>query len=252
MKRLMTQILLITLMTSVTAWAQSSSLLFQPVGRSHVGSGQAVGSYQQPVGTGGFDAVSPDDETPASTRAIERISLVAVERRKPRKFKVNDLISIIVRQQKRYSADAEFEKEKKWNIDGKLSEWFRFFDDHNLGSALLDQGQPGFKFDLKDKYEAEGESERGDKFETRIQARIIDVKPNGNLVLEASKEEKHDEEMSVVTLTGACRSEDVTPANTVMSTQIADLRIVENNKGAVKDATTRGWIPRVLDWVKPF
>jgi hypothetical protein len=26
----------------------------------------------------------------------------------------------------------------------------------------------------------------------------------------------------------------------------------EKNKGAVRDATTRGWIPKVLDYTKPF
>jgi len=43
------------------------------------------------------------------------------------------------------------------------------------------------------------------------------------------------------------RGADVTPDNTVMSTQIADLRLVEKNHGSVRDATTRGWVPRLMN-----
>jgi flagellar basal body L-ring protein FlgH len=53
-------------------------------------------------------------------------------------------------------------------------------------------------------------------------------------------------------LTGICRSEDVTPANTILSTQVAEMVLVEKNSGALRDATQRGWIPRLLDWAKPF
>ena len=123
---------------------------------------------------------------------------------------------------------------------------------HRLGTDNLSNGDPGFKFGFQDKYENDGESEREDKFTTTIQAEIIDVKPNGNLVLQARNRDVHDEEGSVVTLTGMCRSEDITPANTIFSSQIAYLELNESNAGAVRDAVRRGWFPRILDWIRPF
>ncbi len=63
-------------------------------------------------------------------------------------------------------------------------------------------------------------------------------------------EEQPDEEQFTITLTGTCRSDDVTPTNSVLSTQIANLVLVEKNHGAVRDATKRGWIPRILDFAK--
>ena len=179
--------------------------------------------------------------------------MIAVPAIAPRKFKVEDLVTIIVRQQKKYEAEGKLDSEKKWRLNGKLSDWFRFHDDlQHLGSDNLTNGQPGFKFDYQNKLQNDSENEREDKFTTRIQAKIIDVKPNGNLVLEATLREAHDDEEFTITLTGVCRSEDVTPANSILSTQVAEMVLVEQNKGAVRDGTRRGWIPRAMDWARPF
>jgi len=194
----------------------------------------------------------PKDNVRPLTRVIERTSLVAIAAIGPRKFKPQDLITIIVRQQKKYEADAKLDTEKKWDLEGKLSEWFRFYPHRRLGTDRLSNGQPGFKWKFDNKYETDGENEREDKFITRVTATVIDVKPNGNLVLEARQSEIHDEEKIEITLTGVCRSEDVTPDNTILSTQVAELVLVERNRGAVRDATRRGWVPRILDWARPF
>jgi len=240
---------------------QSSSLMRLPVtprpGMYQPGAGQQTGAAVWTGGAAatpgsGFAALPPENETRPSTRAIEAVSLIAIPSVPPRKFKVHDLVTIIVRQQKKYEAEAKLDTRKKWDIDGKLSEWFRFHPRNRLGADQLSNGQPGFKFAFNNRLRSEGENEREDKFITRIQATIIDVKPNGNLVLEATQRETHDEEEFEITVTGVCRSEDVTPANTVLSTQVANLVLIERNVGAVRDATRRGWVPRILDWARPF
>lgn len=242
--------LLVGLLTA-SAWAQSSSLLWMSP-RSSLHDRPGIAPRPQPVGGADFVVIPPENQASAATRAIEAVSFIAVSPKEPRRFKINDFITIIVRQQKRYKGEQDYEKEKKWDITGKLSEWFRFYPDHKLGTDQLSNGQPGFDFKFRDKYENEGEAERKDQFTTRITARVIDVKPNGNLVLEAKNEEVHGDDGFSITLTGMCRSEDVTPDNTILSTQIAELVLVEKNHGAVHDAAKRGWFPRILDWLKPF
>jgi len=236
--------------TAAEGWGQSSSLL---LGTASMPSEQLGLPSSHDAGQDEYPTMPPKGQSRPATRTLEQMSMFTIPPEEPRKFKVNDLVSIIVRQHKRYEGDAEYDKEKKWNIEGKLSEWFRFHDDiKHLGTDNLSNGQPGFAFDYDDTYETEGERDREDRFTTRIQATIIDVKPNGNLVLEATAKQQHDEEAMVVTVTGTCRSEDVTPDNTVFSTQLAELVIEERNKGAIRDAEQRGWVPRILDMTKPF
>ncbi len=231
------------------AAAQSSSLWRLPAPEQRI---QAENGGAQRSAPGGFAAAPLREDASPATRSIENVSLIAIPRTPPRKFKPHDLVTIIVKQKKSYESEAKLDTERKWDLDGKLSEWFRFYPNHRLGSDKLSNGEPGFKFKFKNKYENDGQNEREDKFETRIQAIVVDVKPNGNLVLEAHQQETHDEEIIDLTLTGTCRSEDVTPANTILSTQIAEMVLAEKNTGAMRDIATRGWVPRLLDWAKPF
>ena len=71
-------------------------------------------------------------------------------------------------------------------------------------------------------------------------------------MIEARAQVQHDDEVSVITLTGICRKEDVTADNTVLSTQIADKYVSVENEGALREASTRGWIIKLIDLVKPF
>ncbi len=254
MRGLVLKTVVLAVMVSFQAvLAQSSSLLTSArTAPGHLSGPESstAGTANGETATAGalFSSIDPRDEVLPMTRGIESASLYSIPAQTPRKFKVEDLVTIIVRQQKKYEADAEMEAKKKWNLSGKLSDWFRFYDAQHLGSDKLSNGQPGAQFDYDNKYKTEGQNDREDKFTTRITARVIDVKPNGNLVMEATLEEQHDEEYASVTLTGICRSIDVSPDNTVLSTQIADLRIVEKNKGSVRDSTTRGWAPKLLNF----
>lgn len=257
--RLTPCLLIIAMALPTVVRAQNSSLMRSPMyvpadGKAPAGGSSAAPASTAAPGTYGsqFSATPPRESARASTRAIESMSMIALSPVAPRKFKTHDLITIVVQQQKKYEADGILNTKKEWKIDGKLEEWFHFYPQWRLGSDKLQNGKPGYQLDTKNENKMNGQNEREDRFITRIQATIIDVKPNGNLVLEASMEEQHDEEHFTITLTGSCRSEDVTPNNTILSTQIANLVLVEKNKGAVRDATTRGWFPRILDFARPF
>lgn len=241
---------------AVSAKGQNSSLLWQPriqpVRPNGVGTMQSYGAVGGHVAHSPYTAMPPSDLSRPATRAIEQASLFALSPLEPRKFKVNDLITIIVRQQKKYEADGKLDTKKQWDINGKLEEWFRFHPGGRLGTDVLSNGKPGFDFKFENRLKTDAESEREDKFITRIQGRIIDVKPNGNLAIEATVLEEHDDERFSITLTGVCRSKDITADNSILSTQIAEMTLIEKNHGAVRDSTRRGWIPLALDWLRPF
>lgn len=186
-----------------------------------------------------------------STETLHRTSMIAVVPTPPKTFKVHDLLTIVVREQKKYEADATADSKKDASIDAALDSFFRIH-----GGKWKQQAFGGGKPEIKGKFAGEikydGKSEREDKFTTRITAEVIDVKPNGNLIVEATARIQNDEEVQVMTLTGTCRSLDVTPDNTVLSSQLADKDIVVTHDGAVRDATERGLIPRLLDKFKLF
>lgn len=194
-------------------------------------------------------AREPDARTNAMLLGVSPIAVALPE---PDVIQVHDLITIIIRESKSAKTDAQLEQKKDWTHEWELSKWIRLSDEHGLVPALFEQGIPAVQFEYKNDYGGDGKYDRKDELTTRVTGRVIDIKPNGNLVLEAKGTIVIDEEGYTVTLTGECRSEDVTPQNTVLSTQLAQRHIDIQHKGAVRDATRRGWIARLLDFARPF
>jgi len=61
-----------------------------------------------------------------------------------------------------------------------------------------------------------------------------------------------NKEQQYFMLTGIVRPVDISPDNTVLSTQVSDLRIEYTGKGVISDEQGPGWMRRILDNVWPF
>ena len=61
-----------------------------------------------------------------------------------------------------------------------------------------------------------------------------------------------DEEIQTIGLSGICRPDDVTAANTILSNQIHDLTIQKINEGELKKTNEKGIIAKILDTVFAF
>jgi len=181
----------------------------------------------------------------------ERHSWITVKPTPPRTFKVGDLLTIIVRESRKFEADAQLDTKKQFDIKSEIEAFFKPTSG-GLGEADFRRGKPNVNYQFANKLKGEGDAKREDSLTTRLTGKIIDVKPNGLLVLEARASVQHDDEVSAITFTGTCRKEDVTADNTVLSTQVADKSVVVTNEGAVRAASRRGWIPRIIDAVRPF
>jgi len=192
------------------------------------------------------------DDPPPPNEVLLAASLIAVEAPKPRRIKVHDRITIIIREEKRSTSDSELKREKKWEIAAELKKWIRINEQCKLIPQVFPAGNPAVDLEYDDKYQGKGKVGRKDSLVTRVTATVIDVKPNGDLVLEAKKDIKIDEDQQVIKLTGTCRSLDVTAQNTVLSTQLADAEIDIQHKGPARDAARRGWLARVWDLIRPL
>ena len=66
------------------------------------------------------------------------------------------------------------------------------------------------------------------------------------------REIKVNREKQEVALAGIIRPEDISPYNTILSTQIADAKILFTGKGVLGDTQGPGWFARIMDWVWPL
>ncbi len=184
-------------------------------------------------------------------KIAERYSWIAIKPKKPPTFKVHDLITIIVREQRTFEADADLQRKQKYDVKSDLEAIFKLTRG-GVGASGFQRGKPSVDYTFETKTKNQADTAREDRLITRITGEIIDIKPNGVLVLEAKARIVHDDEVSVVTLTGKVRKEDVTLDNTVLSTQLADKEITIENEGSLRGATRQGWISKLIDFMRPF
>jgi flagellar L-ring protein FlgH len=89
----------------------------------------------------------------------------------------------------------------------------------------------------------QGTTSRTTTLTTTISARVVDVLPNGFLVIEGSKTVLVNSENQIVTVRGVVRPYDLSRANTVLSGNIAEMELKINGRGVVNDAVHR---PNIL------
>ena len=97
------------------------------------------------------------------------------------------------------------------------------------------------------KFAGGGTTTRSGELTATMTARVAEVLPNGDLVLEGAREIDINGDRQIVVLTGVVRPSDVTPANTVLSTQIGQLSIRYFGRGLIRDNLKPGWLIRILN-----
>lgn len=189
------------------------------------------------------------------SKSVARVSLLAVKIPEPHKFAVHDLITIIISETTESDSKANFKNTKESKYDGDISS----FPSLSLADLLKAQIQGGALSNpaqvaahMKKDYNADGEASRSDTFTSRVTAEIIDVKPNGTLVVQARKFIKTDEESLDLLITGTCRKQDVGADNTVLSTLLHDLRLTKKHSGELASGTNKGWLTKLFDFILPF
>lgn len=105
----------------------------------------------------------------------------------------------------------------------------------------------------KSALDGQGETSRESVLETTLSARVTHVLPNGNLVIEGTKEVWINSERQRVTVRGLVRWNDLSPGNRVSSDRLADLEVRVDGKGVVQDAIRRpNFLYRLLTGLLPF
>ena len=86
----------------------------------------------------------------------------------------------------------------------------------------------------------------------RMAVQVIDVLPNGNLMIEGFRTRVVTGEERTIRVSGIVRPYDVGASNTVQSQFIANFTVEYMGRGPETSYTTNGWLGRVVNRVWPF
>ncbi len=111
----------------------------------------------------------------------------------------------------------------------------------------------GFSLESEHDFSGDGESEQNNELTGDITVTVIEVLPNGYLMVRGEKRIGINQGNEYVRVSGIVRPADIDATNTVLSTRLADPTIVYVGDGAVADANVMGWLGRFfISALMPF
>jgi flagellar L-ring protein precursor FlgH len=161
-------------------------------------------------------------------------------------LRLNDLVTVVVNEKSQVTSDATIQRRKQAQLNAELSNWVKM-----QGLALkpdhMNDGDLHINGTLQGQFRSQSDLDTRDAMSFRIAARIVDIRPNGHLVLEAHRTIRNNSEQWDQSLTGIVRPEDILPNNTVLSEDVAELSIFKREQGLVRDGYRRGWLYKLID-----
>lgn len=168
-----------------------------------------------------------------------------------RTFAKNDIVTIRVDEIARVLAEGEAESRKQTEFEAILTDWIKI-SKGRLRPDPQENGDPAVANETNNRFRSESIVESRESLTFNIAARVVDIRPNGNLVLEASKTFRVNDNLWETSLSGICRGSDVGPDNVVLSRDLIDLQINKQDRGHLRDGYRRGWFTRWFDRFQPF
>lgn len=160
--------------------------------------------------------------------------------------RIHDVVSVVVTESLAASTDGQVKNTRASNANSGLTALFGVLKASNTMQNLLGQNSSSA-------LTAQGQSTTNSSLLTTFGAEVVDVLPNGMLVVQATRQLTFSQQTQLIKLRGLVRPEDVSAQNEVLSTAMTDLELEVTGKGIVNDSTYRqNPIVRILEKLLVF
>lgn len=151
-------------------------------------------------------------------------------------------INIVEKVQASKKSDTKAERSHEIDVSVPLMNHLPFKNAQHMGL----EASSGNKFSGK------GENASSNNFTGTITVTVIEVYPNGNLLVSGEKQIGLKEGEEFIRFSGVVNPNNITSANTVQSVQVADARIEYKANGFIDTAQVMGWLGRFFLTFMPF
>lgn len=101
-------------------------------------------------------------------------------------------------------------------------------------------------------FSGKGGTESANTFSGSITATVIDVLPNGHLIVAGEKQIGVNQNVDVLRFSGTIDPRAMQPGSVINSTQVANVRVESRGRGSQSEVQAQGWLGRFFNKVTPF
>lgn len=149
-----------------------------------------------------------------------------------RAMRPHDLISVVVYENLAASTDGTVKNSRASNASSQVSNLFGQLHPSSALQNLVNQNSSAG-------LSAQGTSATNSSLSTILGGQVIEVLPNGMLVIEAVRQVEFSQQTQTIVLRGIVRPEDISQQNQILSTAISSLELEVRGKGIITDYTHR-------------
>ena len=164
-----------------------------------------------------------------------------------RKVVEGDIITIYISESTSAAQQASTSTEKESSLSGSLEAGWEQIS-NLLGNETLSQERL-YNFGGEDQYEGSGQTSRRSNVRAVVSSVVTEISDNGNLFVEGIHHVKVNNEVETIRVAGLIRPQDISPANSVLSYQIAKAEISVNGVGVVAAKQTPGLLTKMFNWL---
>jgi flagellar L-ring protein precursor FlgH len=168
----------------------------------------------------------------------------------PAQIKVHDILTVEVDEKAEVIVNSRFNRQRNGTYKVQLKDFVKFVAGPKLANAAGDQ--PAVEGSLQNRLQTIGQGTDMEGITYKIAATVVDVLPNGTIVLEARKSVRSNQDFFEYRLTGRIDKAKIKPDRTVRTENIAELKIERIQRGKIFDSTKVNWGTRILDTITPF
>jgi flagellar L-ring protein precursor FlgH len=157
---------------------------------------------------------------------------------------IGDTLTVVLRENTAANRNSTAKSSRSGSVDASIS---------GAASVPFAAGLNGIGITGNGTVETEGEgaASAANVFNGTITVTVLEVLPNGNLVVAGEKRVAVSSDEEVIRFSGVVAPQDIVK-NSVVSTQVADARIEYRGSGAADDAQSAGWLTRTMLKLSPF
>ncbi|WLD14590.1 flagellar basal body L-ring protein FlgH [Planctellipticum variicoloris] len=171
----------------------------------------------------------------------------------PPQIKVHDIITIEVDEKAEVIVNSRFNRQRNGTYTAQLKEFIRLVNTDGYQKVVpAAASQPTIDATLTNRLQTIGQSTDLEGITYKIGATVVDILPNGTIVLEARKSIRTNQDFFEYRLTGRVDKAKISPTRSARTEDIAELRIERKQRGKVFDSTKVNWGGRILDTLLPF